>query len=71
MRLRVNPAEARKRLALAIESYGGRALTIGETLELSYPGDPHAGADQERQELTFFVRAWAAAEIGVLAEVLN
>lgn len=70
MRLRVQPLDARERLAAAIQALGARAFVDGDTLELSYPGGRFASRDQERTELTFFVRAWAAAEPGVNAEVI-
>ena len=69
MRLRVEPAVARERLAAEVEALGGSALAVGETLELFYPvEDGHQ--DQERIELTFFVRAWLCGQPDVDAEVL-
>jgi hypothetical protein len=70
MRLRVEPASARKQLAAEIVRLGGLARAVGTSLDLSYPPAELADHDQERTELTFFVRAWLAAEIGVQAEVL-
>jgi hypothetical protein len=70
MRLRVEPASARERLAARIESLGGVACAAGTSLELSYPVGDFADQDQEQTELTFFVRAWLSAEPDVEAEVL-
>lgn len=70
MKVRLEPADARARLAAALEALGGRALAVGETLELSYPVGELAPPDQERLELLFFVRAWAASDPSIQAEIV-
>ena len=70
MRLHVQPSAARERLAEEIQALGARAFVEGETLELSYPVEDFASGDGERTELRFFVRAWAAADPDVSAEVI-
>jgi hypothetical protein len=70
MRLRVEPAAARERLAARIEWLGGVACVAGTSLELSYPAGEFEDQDQEQTELTFFVRAWLSDEPDVEAEVL-
>ncbi len=70
MKLRVQPAAARERLAAEIHGLGARAIVEGDILELSFPGGEFASRDQEGTELRFFVRAWAAAEPGVNAQVI-
>ncbi len=70
MRLHIQPTAARERLAADLQALGGRAFTVGETLELSYPQGRSASPDQERIELLFFVRAWAASDPSVQAEIV-
>ena len=53
-----------------IHALGARASVDGDTLELSYPAADFAGREHERTELRFFVRAWAAADPSISAEVL-
>ncbi len=71
MKLRVQPVAARERLAADVQALGARAFVDGDTLELSFPGGQFASRDHERTELRFFVRAWAATEPGVNAEVIS
>ena len=70
MKLRVQPSAARERLVAEIHALGARAFVDGDTLELSYPASDFASREHERTELRFFVRAWAAADPSVSAEVL-
>ena len=70
MKLRVEPEDARARLTAELEAHGGRAVAVGETLELSYPVGQLAIPGQERMELLFFVRAWAAADPSIEARVV-
>ncbi len=70
MILRVEPPEARGWLAAEIASLGVLAHAVGETLQLSYPAGGLTSPDQEQMELLFFVRAWAAADPSVQAEVV-
>lgn len=70
MKLRVRPSAARERLAAEIEALGARAFVEGDTLELSYPEGELASREHERTELTFYVRAWAAADPEARAEVI-
>lgn len=71
MRVRVIPDEARARLAADLERAGGRVWAAGETLVLSYPGDELHDLEQERLELTFFLRAWTAADPDVQTVVMS
>lgn len=71
MKLHIEPAAARERLVTAIEALGGRAVAVGRVLELSYPAGQHEAAEQERLELLFFVRAWAASDPTIEAEILT
>ena len=70
MKLRVQPLAARERLAADIRAFGARAFVQGDTIELSYPAGDFAGPEHEPTELRFFVRAWAAADPDVSAEVV-
>ena len=54
-----------------MQALGGHAVVEGDTLELSHPGGQSASRDHERTELRFFLRAWAAKEPGVQAEVIS
>ena len=53
-----------------IQALGARAYVEGDTLDLSYPAADFANREHERTELRFFVRAWAAADPSISAEVL-
>ncbi len=70
MKLRVQPVAARERLAAEIQALGVRAFVTGDTLELSYPGADFVSREHERTELRFFVRAWAATDPSITAEVI-
>ena len=49
---------------------GVRAFVTGDTLELSYPAADFGSPEHERTELRFFVRAWAATDPSISAEIL-
>jgi hypothetical protein len=70
MKLRVEPAAARERLKAEIEVLGGAARANGQVLELSSADEALMEHGQERQELTFFVRAWLASQPDVFVEVV-
>ena len=70
MRLRVEPPAARERLKTEIEALGASVHAVGDTLELSYATEHLVERDQERLELTFFVRAWMSSQPDVVAEVI-
>jgi hypothetical protein len=70
MKLRVEPAAARERLKAEIEALGGAARANGQLLELSSANEALMEHGQERQELTFFVRAWLSSQPDVFVEVV-
>ncbi len=71
MRLRIEPAAARELLKAEIEALGVAARAVGKTLELSYAAEDLMEREQERLELTFFVRAWMSTQYDVVAEVVG
>lgn len=62
MRIRVQNGAERRALLAAFEAAGCVALPIGETVEI---------VDEERLEVTFFLRSWAARNPDAQLEIVG